>query len=160
MIGVGRAVEIIQVAGGAGSAVQAVVAVYVALRTLQRHVRPGQCETGRCVIESCIRPGHSRVAGVAGLRKPGLGVIRIRRGLVILQVTGGAGAAVQSIVAVYVALRTGQRDVRPGQCESGGSVVESSASPGRGAMATLAGLRKRSLHVVGIGGALIVLQVA
>ena len=160
MIGVGRAVEIIQVAGGAGGAVQAVVAVYVALRTLQWHVRPGQCETCRCVIESCVRPSHGRVAGVAGLRKASLGVIRISRGLVILQVAGGAGSAVQGVVSVYVTLGAGQWDVRPGQRESGSSVVESSASPGRGAMATLAGLRKRSLHVVGVGGALVVLQVA
>ena len=62
MIGIGGAVKIVQMAGGAGRAVQAVVAVYVALRTLQRQVRPGQRESGRCVIESCIRPGHGRVA--------------------------------------------------------------------------------------------------
>ena len=84
MVRVGRAVEIIQVAGGAGSAVQVVVAIDVALRTLQRHVSPSEWKTGGRVIESCIRPGHSRMARVASLREPSLGVIGISRALVVL----------------------------------------------------------------------------
>jgi len=85
VVRVGGAVEIIQVASGAGSAVQAVVAVHVALRTLQRNVRSGQREAGGCVIEGCIRPGRSRVARIAGLWKARLGVVRVSSALVVLQ---------------------------------------------------------------------------
>src|SRR6185369_11167826 len=73
---------------------------------------------------------------------------------------GRTRAAAQGVISVYVTLSTRQGDVRPGQRESGSRVVESGASPGRGAVATLTSLGQRSLHVVGIGGALVVLQVA
>ena len=159
MVWVGRAVEIRQVAGGAGRTVQAVISIDVALRTLQRDMRPGQGKPGRCVIKGCIRPGHSRVARVASLRESRLCMVGVSRALKILQVAGRARTAGQTVVPVYVTLCTLQVGVRSGESESRGRVVEDCICPGRGVMAALASLRYSGLHMVGIGRALKVLQV-
>lgn len=95
VVRVGGSLEVVAMAGGARGAVQAVVAIDMALRTLQRNVRPRQGKPGGRVIEGGIRPGSSGVAGVAGLRESRLGVIGVRRALVVLQMAGGAGAAAQ-----------------------------------------------------------------
>ena len=95
VIRAGGAVEILHMAGCTRGAVQAVIAIYVALRTLQWHVCAGQRETRSRVIESCIRPRHSRMAGIASLWESRLSVIRIRGALVVLQVAGGARTAAQ-----------------------------------------------------------------
>jgi len=100
----GCAVEIVQVTGGAGSAVQAVVTVHVALRTLQWNVRPGQREAGRCVIESRVCPRNCGVTRITGLRKSRLRVIGVSRSLVVLEMASRACAAVQGVVSVYVTL--------------------------------------------------------
>ena len=160
VIRVGGAVEILQVAGGTGGAVQAVVAIHVALRALQRDVRPGQREAGRCVIKDRVRPGRSRVAGITGLREAGLGVIRVSRALVVLQMAGRARAAGQGVVPIDVALCARQAGVCSCKSESRTGVVEGSISPGRGAMAALAGLGDCGLHVIGVGRPLIVPQMA
>jgi hypothetical protein len=104
VVRVGRSAEILQVAGGAGRTVQAVISIDVALRTLQRDMRPGQRKPGRCVIEGCVRPGDSRVARVASLRESRLYVVGVSRGLEILQVTGRARTAGQTVIPVYVTL--------------------------------------------------------
>ena len=104
VVRVGRGVEILQVAGGAGRIFQAVISIDVALRTLQPDMRPGQRKPGRCVIKGCIRPGNSRVARVASLREPRLYVVGVSRGLEILQVTGRASTAGQTVIPVYVTL--------------------------------------------------------
>ena len=59
-----------------------------------------------------------------------------------------------------MALRALQRNVCASQRETRGRVIESGIRPGRRAVAGFASLRHSSLHVVGIGGALVVLQVA
>lgn len=100
------------------------------------------------------------MAGVTGGRETCLGVIRILRALVVLHVAGAAGPAIQLVIPVQVTLRTRQRSVRAGQGETGLRVVESSISPRGCVVAGLAGLREPRLHVVGILGALIVLQMA
>jgi hypothetical protein len=112
----------------------------VTLRTLQRHVCPGQGEAGRRMVEGCVRPGHGRVTGVASPGESCLGMVGVSGAPVVLQVTGRAGTAGQSVISVHVTLGAGQRDVRSGQCESHGRVVKGRASPGRGAVATLASL--------------------
>ncbi len=58
-----------------------------------------------------------------------------------------------------MALRALQRRVRSRQCESSRGVVKAGIPVG-GGMTALAGLRKASLHVVGIGRSLKIFQVA
>ena len=54
MVGIGRALKVLQVARHAGGVGQVVISVDVALRALQRDVRPGQREAGLAVIERSI----------------------------------------------------------------------------------------------------------
>ena len=58
VVGIGRALEVFQVAADAGRvrAGQIVVAVHVALCALHAGVRPGQRESGRRVIEVRAHP--------------------------------------------------------------------------------------------------------
>jgi hypothetical protein len=104
VVRIGRGVEILQVAGGAGRIVQAVISIYVALRTLHWDMRPGQRKSSRRVIKGCICPRHSRVARVASLRESRLYVVGVSRALEILQVTGRARSTGQTVVSIYVTL--------------------------------------------------------
>ena len=56
MVGIGRALEVLQVTGHATGVGQVVIPIDVALRTLQRDVRAGQREAGSRVIEAGIGP--------------------------------------------------------------------------------------------------------
>jgi hypothetical protein len=87
MVRIRRSVEIIEVARYACSVVQTVVAIHVALRTLQAGMRSGQRKSGRRVIERRARPRCRAVAGVASRWERCLHVVRIGCGLVILHVT-------------------------------------------------------------------------
>ena len=132
----------------------------MALRTLQRDVRASQRETRGRVVESGIRPGRRGVAGFARLRHSGLHMVGIGCSLIVLQVAGDAGGVGQAVISINVALRTLQRDVRAGQRKAGLAVIEGRVCPGRSGVATLAGLRQGGLQVIGVGGPLIVLEVA
>ncbi len=85
VIGVGRGLEILHVAGRADTRGQTIVSIHVALRTLQGDMRAGQRESSGGVIESCV-PGCRRMTGLAGLREARLHVVRIARSLEIFQV--------------------------------------------------------------------------
>ena len=97
---------IFQVAGVTRCAIQRVVVVDMAIRTLPRRhsVRSRQRESGAVVVEGRIQPGSRVVTRGARLREVRRRVIRIRRTLVILQVTGDASRAVQVVVIVDVAI--------------------------------------------------------
>ena len=108
------ALEIFEVASYAGAAGEPVISVDVALRALQRAMRAGKSESRRSVVETRSGPGSRSVATVAGLRERRLYVIRIRGGLIILQVASDTGAAAQAVISVDVALRARQRAMRAG----------------------------------------------
>lgn len=97
------------------------------------------------------------MAGIAGLGETRRGVVRIRRALVILQVTINTSPARQAVVSIYVTLGALQAGMEAGQRESGGRVVETCSRPGRGIVATVTSLRKTLGHVVRIRCALVVL---
>ena len=83
-----------------------------------------------------------------------------RRTLEILQVAAHAGRSCQIVVIVDVALGALQGRVCASQGESGIVVIERGLRPRRGVVALLARLREARGHVVRIGGALEILQVA
>ena len=114
------------------------------------------------MVEIRARPRGRVVALRTGLREAGLHVIRLGRALEILQVAADTSriSAGQVVVAVHVAAGAGDGRVRPGQREPGGRVIEGRIAPGRRRMALLASLREIRLHVIRIGRALEVLQVA
>ncbi len=164
VIRIGGSLEILQVAAHAGRGGEVVVVVDVAVGAGARRyrVQAGEREPGAVVIKRGIQPGAGVVALVAGLREVRRHVIGIGGSLVVLQVAGRAGRAVQVVIVVDVAIGAGARRdrVQSGKREPGAVVIKRGIQPGAGAVALVAGLREVRCDVVGIGGSLVVLQVA
>lgn len=88
MIGIGRALIILQVASDTGAAVQVVISVDVALRARQRAMRARQSEACELeMIEADSEPSVHSVALLASGRKFGAYVVRDGSLLVILGMT-------------------------------------------------------------------------
>jgi len=105
---IGRAGIVLLVAGVAQRAVQGVVVVDMAIRTLARRhgVRSSQREAGAVVVERGIQPAAGIVALVACLREVRGDMTRIRRSLVILQMARYAGCGGEVVVVVHMAVGT------------------------------------------------------
>lgn len=142
------------------SAGQVVVAIDVALRTLQRRVCSGQREASSGVIKARVAPIRSAMALLASLGKVGLGVIRLGRTFVIVQMAGHAGSAGQVVVVVDVTLCTRQRRVCSRKRKAGVVVVERRIGPGNRVVTLIAGLRETLLHVARVVRVVEVCQVA
>ncbi len=161
VVRIGRRVVIRQVAAIASGQRTGILAVDMALRALRVRVRPGQRELRLGVIELRARPLRGRVADRAVLREARRGVIGIGGRVVIGQVAALAGGQRAGILAVDMALRALHRGVGSGQRELGGRIViELRALPLRRRMAYGAILGEARRHVVGIGGAAVIGQVA
>ena len=128
----------------------------------RRRVRAGQRKSSAVVVEGRIQPRSRVVALVAGLREVRRDVIRVRRSLEVFQVTGDAGCAGQVVIIVDVTIGALPRwnRVHAGEGEGGRVVVEGRIRPRSRVVALLTGLRESGGHMVGIGGSLIILQVA
>ena len=109
---------------------RSVVVVHMATGAGHRGVFAGQGEWRVVVIERRRNPGRGVVAHIALLWKPGLNMIRVGGSVEVAQVTGGAGGIVQAVISVDMALRTLQRDMRPGQRKPGGGVIKGCIQPG------------------------------
>ncbi len=160
-----RAAVVLLVARIAQRTVERIVVSDVAIRALARRhgVRSRQLESRRRVIERAIGPEHSVVARFASCREAGSNVVHRRECIgVVALVARYAGGARQVVVVVHVAIGTLPRrnGVRPGQRESRAVVVEGRIQPGTCVVTLLAGLRKIRRHVIRIGRALEILQVA
>ena len=95
------------------------------------------------------------MAGVAGRRQIQRDVARIVRALVILEVTGHASCAVQSVVAAHVTIGALARrnSVHPSQYEAGGGMVEFTVAPLHSVMALFARGREAGVrHRAGRAG--------
>ena len=114
------------------------------------------------MIKVRARPGSRVVALSASLREAGLHVVGLRRSLEILEVTADASrvGAGQGVIAIHVALGALDAGVRAGQWEARSGVIEGCRRPGGRGVALLTSLRERRLHVIRLGGALEILQVA
>src|SRR5882762_3278554 len=115
------------------------------------------------MVKLPISPSHGIVAALASGRERELRVVyRSERGVVILQVTRGAGRGGDVVIVVDVAVRANPRriGVRIRQRKAHGCVIERRWLPRDGGMALLAGLRKTSRDVIRIGSGLKILQVA
>ena len=133
VVGIGRALVILQVAANASRVGDRVVIVYVAIRTLPRRHRmqSRQRKVSEIVVERCIRPTAGVVALIASLRKTRCDVVRIGRALKIFQVAGYAGGAVQGVVVIDVAIGAlpGRNRVQAGQHKTGGRVIKLGIAP-------------------------------
>ena len=159
----GRVVVVGLVATDARRAGDAVVVVHVAVSALPRryHVRSRQRESRLRVVKRCRLPCRGVVTGFTRLRKATGNVVRVRRTIEILQVTRDARDAGQVVVVIDVAIRALSRRhrVRSGQSEVDHRVIESRRGPGNRGMALLAGRGKICRDVIGVRGALEILQV-
>ena len=125
MVGIRGALEVLQVATGAGGigAGQGVIPIHVALRALYRGVRSGQRKTRRRVIKGRVVPVSRGMALLARRGEAGLHVIRIGRAIEILHVARPAIRRRAHKLPVDVALRAGHIHVAPGQREFRESIV-------------------------------------
>jgi hypothetical protein len=143
MARIGSVVVIGLVAADTCSRQGRVIVVDVAIRALagRHYVRSRQRECRSVVIERGIGPDRGAVTEFARSGEAGCSMGRIRGACVIFLVARIAESAVQRIVVVDVAIRalTRRRNVRPGERESGGSVVEFTVRPKHGVVATLTG---------------------
>jgi len=133
----------------------------VALGTGSVGVRASERERGLgSVIERRARPISGAVAQRAILREAGLHVVRIRSALIVLQVARGAGGGQTFEDAAGVALTTSCGGMFACQRErSLGGVIEHGSVPICGAVTELAILREARGNVIGVGGALEILEV-
>ena len=156
-----RVVVVGLVARDARRSRQVVVVIDVAIGASARRNRMGtaQREPGGVVIESSIEPRARAVALVASLREVRRDVVRVRRALIILQVTAYASCRIQAVVIVDVAIGTGTRryGVQSGKRESRAVVIECRVHPAGGVVTLIAGLREVSRHVIRVRRALIIL---
>ena len=121
-------IEVRLVAGDASSAGQAVgtgraESRVVALITLQRDVRAGQCEPSRGVVKSSAGPICGVVALLARSRESGLYVVRTGRAIEVFHVAGGAIGRSAHELSVDMALRARHGHVRTLQREGRELVV-------------------------------------
>ncbi len=112
------------------------------------------------MVKGRRRPGCRAVTYVALLWQSSRQVIGIGGSLEILQVTVHARRAREVVVSVGVALCALHVGVSAGEWPSGRRMVESGAGPRDRAVTNLALLRESRRSVTGIGGSLVVLQVA
>ena len=114
------------------------------------------------MIEGRTVPTRGAMALLAGLGESRLHVVGILRPLEIFQVAADAVRIGfrQVVIVVDVALGALHRRVRAGQRESRGRVIERGVIPRGRVVALGAILRESRVHVVGIGRALEIFQVA
>jgi len=162
--GVGRVLEIFQVARDAGGSGQVVVIVRVAIAALARRhgVRTSQCEVHHGMIELRRRPCDGAVTLHAVGGEVGGDVIGVRRALEIGHMATGASRRRQNKVVVDVAVvALARRDRMPvRQRESHRRMIEFGVQPVIHAVATVAGRREHTGHVVRSRGLLKVRGVA
>lgn len=146
MVGIGRPVVVGLVAritvGGNGR----VIAIDMAGGTSDGRVCAGQREH-RVMVKRRGRPGHRGVAESAVGGEACRDVIGIGGAGEILGVAGIAVERNRGVVVIDVALRARHGNVRPGQGELGGIVIETRSGPVGGAMAGFAGCRETTGRV-------------
>lgn len=87
-------------------------------------------------------------------------MVGVAGALIILEVTRGAPGVQGRVLAIRMAKLAVDDRVRAGQGELGGIVIELRAEPLRSVVAQLAVLREAGREVIGIIGALVILEVA
>lgn len=112
------------------------------------------------MIEYRVAPGDRGVANRTVSGELGLYVVWIRCGVVILHVASAACATGQLVVIVHMALGALEICMSVGEREPHGVVVEICRLPCARAVAQLASLREIERNVVGIGGFLIIREMA
>lgn len=162
MVGIGRALKVLHMAGNTVRRRAGELAVDVALGAGDGDVRSGQRKLGkRIVIESCGLPGRSGVATLASLRKSSLHVVRTCRLLEIGKVASHASGGCPRELAADVTGGAIEWNVCSGEREAGHlEMIKLGAGPAIEAVTLFASCRKAGRHMTWAGGGLILLGVA
>jgi hypothetical protein len=120
--------------------------------------RPAVIRVEPGVVEGGAQPARGAMAGRAGSGEAGRNVVRIRGALIIDFVTRVAIGGNRRVVVVHVAVGTRHAGVSAGQRKWRVVVIERCRYPSRRVVADVALLGNPSLHVVGIGCALVILE--
>ena len=104
----------------------------------------GQSESGGRMVKGRVHPVRRVMAGIARLREVRADVVRVRRGLEILQVAVDAGRARQVVIIVDVAIDASARrnGVQAGQSKARSGVIELTVGPQNGVVTLFAGCRE------------------
>ena len=166
VVGIGRTLEVLEVAGYARRAVQCVIIVDVTIRALARRngVQSGQREAGRRMIELGIAPLHRIVAVFTCVREPAVRHRSGRAGEIFL-VAAKTGHRTQGVIVVGMAIDALPRwnRVPSGQNKTGRAMVEPSnfgVQPVVRRVTVLASGRELRFHVARVGSRGEVLEVA
>ena len=160
VIGIVRALVILQVARDASRVADVVIPIDMALRALHFGVRAGEGKGCLGMIKRGRLPDRGGVADLALLRESGSDVVGIGGSLKVLQVAGNASVAGEIEIASRVALLTLQLGMRSGQRKSDRIVIEIRRLPPGCVVTLLASLGKSQTNVVGIARLLKIEQVA
>jgi hypothetical protein len=153
-------VVVVQVTRGTGGAESGVDAAGVAVLAGESNVRASQRELGSVVVELGARPLDCGVADRTVGRESGGNVIRIRRCLVLRQVTTRARGRSACILSAYVTRCARRADVRSSQRELRiGVVIELRASPLHSRVTGLTSRRECRRYVIRVRCLLVVRQV-
>src|SRR5581483_1850137 len=123
----------------------------------------GEREGGVVVVELAVGPQAGVMTQLAGCRESSGDVVhRAESTVVVSQMASNAGGAGQLVVPVDMTIGAlpGRNQVRSGEREPGGGVIECRIGPQHRVVALLASLGEARLCVVGIGRALIILEMA
>jgi len=154
VIGIGRALVVLQVARDARGVRDVVVVIDVTIGALpwRNGVQSGQWEAGLRVIKSRRLPGRCVMARLAGLREAQLHMVRVCRSVEVLQVARYARGLGQVVVVVDVAVRAlpWRNGVRTSQRKAHNGVVKLGIDPVVEAVALFAGRGEPVGHVIGI----------
>lgn len=138
-----------QVTGSTCGGSAGVLSVDVALSTRNAHVGSGKRELGEAMVHRRRYPAHRGMAAVTGLGQPGSLVVRVRRAVVIVYVTGGASRTQSGVHPARMARGAGLRHVQAGQRElRERGVIELDSRPRIGSVADGTLLRETRFHVV------------
>ncbi len=156
VIGVRRALKVLQVARNASGAGQVVIAVYVAVSALSRRhgMSARQYEIDHRVIEGRRGPRDDGVTLRASSRKLCRNVIRIRCALIILEMASDASCArqVEGVVRMTVTTLARRHCMASAQWKPNGVVIKSGIEPVVRTVAGVAGRGEASGHVArGVG---------
>jgi hypothetical protein len=132
----------------------------VTTHTSDGSVGPSQGEAGLAMIKYRSFPLCGAMAGLTILREPGGSVIRIGRGIEVLQMASDARGAQSGVLAAAMAIAASERNMGARQWKLGLRMIKLGSQPGRRRVAQRAILRESASHMVGICGSVICAQMA
>ena len=153
VIGIGRGIEVLQMASDTGGAQPGVLSTAMTIAASERYVSARQWELGLRMIKLGSRPGRRRMAQRTILRKSGSHMVGVCGSVISTQMAGGTIRGCPGKPVVSMALSAG--NVNMGSCERkvcGRRVVKTSSLPLRRRMAGAASLRKSCRFVIGVRG--------